>query len=375
VVALSSGECGLAVRLWHIVAVVGIGVAVGILEPGRWEFALGQATLYVFLPPLLFEAAWSLDYRAIVRQWRPIAILAVPGVLLTAFVIAGALAMVGVPFGIALLTGSILSATDPIAVVAIFRRLRVPKTLATVVECESLFNDAVSVTLYRIALAFLAVSVVHPETLLGIAGAAIGGALGGIALGIALAWCVARLLQRRCNASIQVSATVLCAYGAYFAADAVHLSGIFATIACGIAVRFFERRWVTLTIAQDVVRFWDLAALVENVLVFFLVGAALRLGEVAQEPIFALTCVFGIVLSRVAVAWLLLPARYPPGWLAVVRVAGMRGALSLALAIALPASVPYRNAIVHATFAVAIVTLAVSALTTQRVVLRIQRAS
>lgn len=360
-------------RLWHIVVVVGIGIAVGIVEPGRWEFALGQATLYVFLPPLLFEAAWSLDYRAIVRQWRSIAVLAGPGVLLTAFVIAGALALVGVPFGVAFLTGSILSATDPIAVIAVFRRLRVPKTLATVVECESLFNDAVAVTLYLTALAAIGVAAVDAEAMFRIAGEAIGGALGGVLLGIALAWCVARLLRRRGNAVVQVGATVLCAYGAYFAADAAHCSGIFATVACGIAVRYFERRWVTLTIAQDVVRFWDLAALVANVLVFFLVGAALQVGQVAQEPVFALACVLGIAAARVGVACLLLPARYPQGWLAVVRVAGMRGALSLALAIALPVSMPYRSAILHATFVVAVVTLAVSALTAQRVVRRVQR--
>ncbi len=143
-------------KLWQIIAVVGVGIVFGVFAPGRFAYALGHGALYVFLPPLLFEAAWNLNYKAIIRQWPAIATLAGPGVVLTALIVAGALTIVHVPFGPAFLTGAILSATDPIAVVAVFRRIRVPKTLATIVECESLFNDAVAVMLYRIVLAALA---------------------------------------------------------------------------------------------------------------------------------------------------------------------------------------------------------------------------
>jgi monovalent cation:H+ antiporter, CPA1 family len=144
------------VRLWQIVLIVGLGIGYGLIEPDRFAYALGHATLYVFLPVLLFEAAWNLSYKAIARNWVAIATLAGPGVLLTALIVAGALAIVRVPFGPALLTGAILCATDPIAVVAIFRRLKVPRTLVTIVECESLFNDAVAVALYRGVLVALA---------------------------------------------------------------------------------------------------------------------------------------------------------------------------------------------------------------------------
>src|ERR1700734_2558557 len=132
-------------KLWHILAIVGAGVAFGIFQPGRFTYALGHATLYIFLPPLLFEASWNLGFRAIRRQSRAIATLARLCVLLTPLVVAGALSVVRVPFGPAFLAGAILSATDPIAVIAVFRRMRVPRTLATIVECESLFNDAVAV--------------------------------------------------------------------------------------------------------------------------------------------------------------------------------------------------------------------------------------
>lgn len=344
-------------KLWHIVIVVAAGVVYGAAEPGKLTYAFGHATLYVFLPPLLFEAAWNLNYRAIARQWPAIATLAGPGVLITALIVAVALTIVHVPFGAAFLTGAILSATDPIAVVAVFRRLHVPKTLSTIVECESLFNDAVAVVLYR-------------GVLTGAALWAFGGSIGGVVLGIALAFVVARVLRNLANANAQIAATVFCAYGAYFAADYLQLSGIFAAIACGIALRYFERRWMTLRIADEVRQFWDLAALGANVLVFFLAGAALQIGHVAQEPSFVVACLVAVALARVAVAALLLPCGFPREWTAVVRAAGMRGALSLALAIALPKSTPYREAIIDATFAVALATIAASALTTDSVVRR-----
>ncbi len=360
-------------KLWQILAVVAAGIVCGIFEPGRFTYALGHATLFVFLPPLLFEAAWNLNYRAIVRQWPAIATLAGPGVILTALVVAGTLTVVRVPFGAALLTGAILSATDPIAVVAIFRRLKVPKTLVTIVECESLFNDAVAVLFYRAVLAGLAVGTGAVNLAL-VSVVAIGGALGGIVFGVALAYVLARILRGTHGASAQIAATAICAYGSYFAADSLHLSGIFATIAAGIAIRYFERRRLTLKVADDVVRFWEIVAVAANAGVFFLVGSGLQIARVAREPIFVVACIVAIALARMVVAGLLLPGGYPREWLDVIRVAGIRGALSLALAVALPAGTPYRGAIIDATFAVALATLVAGALTATRVVERVARA-
>jgi len=358
------------VKLWQILLVVGLGIGYGFIEPGRFAYAFGHATLYVFLPALLFEAAWNLNYRAIRRQWVAIAALAGPGVLLTALIVAGALAIVRVPFGPALLTGAILSATDPIAVVAVFRRLKVPTTLATIVECESLFNDAAAVALYRGVLVALAMGAASAGTIAVVAAETLGAAAGGVLLGIGLAFVIARTLRGSRDARVQIVATVLCAYGAYFAADALQLSGIFATIACGIALRFFERSWIRLSIAEEVNRFWDVGALLANVLVFFMVGAALQIGRVAQEPVFVVACIVAIAIARGVVAGLLLPGPYPREWIDVVRVAGMRGGLCLALALALPPGIPYREAIVDAAFAVSLATLAAAAFTLVPVVRR-----
>jgi CPA1 family monovalent cation:H+ antiporter len=362
------------VKFGQIALAVVLGIAFGLLEPGRLEYAFGHATLYVFLPALLFEAAWNLEYKAVRRHWAAIATLAGPGVLLTALIVAGALAVVRVPFGPALLAGAVLSATDPIAVVAVFRRLKVPKSLVTIVECESLFNDAAAVALYRGVLAAIAFGAVNGVDVARVAAQTLGASAGGVLLGVAIALAAARALRERGDPRLQIAATIVCAYGAYFAADYLRLSGIFATIACGIALRYYERRWITLRIAEDVNRFWDVGALLANALVFFLVGAALEVGRIAREPAFAVACIVAVALARVVVSGLLLPSPYPREWLAVVRAAGMRGALSLALALAIPAAVPYREAIVDATFAVALATLAAGGLTLVPIVRRAARA-
>lgn len=360
-------------KFWQILVVVGLGVAYGLVEPERFAYALGHATLYVFLPALLFEAAWNLNYKAILRHWQAIATLAGPGVLITALIVAGALAVVRVPFGPALLTGAILCATDPIAVVAIFRRLKVPKTLATIVECESLFNDAVAIALYRGVLVVLSLGMSSGGAIALVGLQTLGSAAGGVVIGVALAFLIARVLRVSRNAAIQIAATIVAAYGSYFAAEYLHLAGIFATIACGIALRYYERSWMTLSIAEDVDRFWDIGALLANALVFFMVGAALEIGRVAREPVFVVACLVAIAVARIVVGGLLLPGGYPREWIDVVRVAGMRGALSLVLALAIPVGVAYRSAIIDAAFAVALATLAAGSLTVVPVVARVAR--
>lgn len=351
-------------KLWHIAGLVLAGVAYGLVEPGELTYAFNQSALYLLLPALLFEAAWNLRWRAMTRGWRAIFILAVPGVLLTALLIAGALAVVRVPFQTGLLTGAILSATDPIAVVAVFRRVRVPVLLSTIVECESLFNDAISVALYRaILLVVLAGTGSGAREVTGVALIAVAGVLGGIAIGVAIAFVASAALRNRNDGALQMFVTLVCAYGSYFAADRAGCSGIFATIACGVSMRVFERRWISLSVASNVHQFWDVIALAANTIVFFLVGAALDVSIVTHAIIFVIATLAGVAIARFAVSGMLLGSGYPRGWLDVIRVAGMRGALSLALAISLPQGVPDRDWIVDATFAVALITIVSSVFT------------
>ena len=360
-------------RLWQIVGLVVLGVLYGLIKPGQLTFTFGQATLYVLLPALLFEAAWNLQWRALVRQWRAILFLSVPGVALTALIIAGALSVVRVPFPQALLAGAILSATDPIAVVAVFRRLPVPVMLSTIVECEALFNDAVAVVLYRAVLAIALSRSFDGVNIMRVSGLAIAGSVGGIAIGIGVAFAAAWLLRGRKREAPQILATFVCAYGTYFLADRLGCSGIFATIASGVALRYFERHWVSLTVAENVNGAWSLFALAANVVVFFLVGAALDVTILRLQPVFVIAALVGVAVARGVLAVLLVPGGYPREWLDVISAAGMRSALSVALALAIPQNLPGREAIITATFAVALATIVSSSITVPRAVARVRK--
>lgn len=360
-------------KLWQIAAITLAGVVYGVFEPGQLTDAFRSLTLYVLLPALLFEGAWNLDYRVMRRQWAAVLTLTVPGVAITALIVAGALSVVRVPFGTVLLAGAILSATDPIAVVAAFRRLPVPRTLRTIVECESLFNDAIAVVLYRAVLLVVMTSGAGVARVAAVTAGALGGSIAGIVFGIGIAFIAASAMRNRKSASLQIATTIVCAYGSYFLAEYLHASGIFATIASGIGLRYFERRWVSWELAEDVEGFWEIVSLAANALVFFLIGAALDAARIANAAVFVVAALIGVAVSRAAVSALLMPARFPREWLSVVRVAGLRGALSLALAIALPEQIAYREAIIVATFAVALATIVSSTFTVPPVVARVAR--
>lgn len=358
-----------AVKLWHIAALLIAGLAVGAIFPYRLTQIFGEATLYVFLPALIFEAAWNLDLHLMRQAWKPIVLLAVPGVAVTAAVIAVCVHFIGTfAWGAALTLGAILSATDPIAVVAVFRRLQVPRELAVIVESESLLNDAVAVVVYRAVIASLLLSGTGGEiwhatwqALLGVAA--------GIALGVAIAYVAAFAMRKQVAGPVQAIASFAGAYGGYVLADRLNWSGIFAVLAFGIALREFERHRISVTAAEGVENIWEFAALVANVALFFLIGAALDFRRLTHT----LPAV-GVTLAAVFVARALLangllrlvPKRVHPVWRSVVRMAGIRGALSLALALATPQEIGQRSLLIDATMGVVIVTILIGSLTLGR---------
>ncbi len=355
-------------KLWHIALLIVAGLVVGEAKPGALAETFRIATLYVFLPALIFEAAWNLDFSLMRRAWIPIVMLAVPGVAISAAVVAFVVHRLGgVAPATALMIGAILSATDPVAVVAIFRRLKVPPVLATIVESESLLNDAIAVVLYRAVIA----------SILGGASAAVAGnaalqagvgSLLGIALGIATGALAAIALRKRNGVAVQSAATFVAAYGAYLIAEHVHWSGIFALISCGIAMRELERRSIDVEVALGVERVWSVAATIANAILFFLVGAAVQPSRLLHERQVLLWTLASVLLARAVVAYGLLSL--VPGmrgsWKALVRLAGVRGVLSLALALAIPGEIAGRAEAIDAVFLVVIFTLLLGALTLDR---------
>jgi monovalent cation:H+ antiporter, CPA1 family len=339
------------VRVPAAVALVAIGAFFQIPPP----FAFGDTLLFVFLPPLIFEAAWNLDLGALRRTaWR-IALLAVPGTLATALVVAGALVLVGVlPSGPAALFGAIVAATDPVAVVAAFRRVKVPADLRTLVEGESLSNDGVALILFAFALPIAAgaTASIAADALLGVLEVA-GGTLIGVVAGIVCAG----VLRGTHAAEYEVTVTIVLAYVAYLGATALHCSGIFATAAGAIALRaMLVRMPRVITNADDVDRVWTALAFMANAVVFLATGLVIRPDRIAHEPWLVLAAIAGVVLARVALS---LAATRVRAEQITIFLAGMRGALPLALALSLPDTLPFRPQIIDGTFAVVLFTVVV----------------
>lgn len=342
------------IRIPPAVLLVAVGAVAAAFFHVRLPFDFGPAVLYVFLPPLVFEAAWSIELRALRSQLRRVVMLAFPGALVTAAGVAAASTGVGgLALAPALVLGAMLAATDPLPVVAVFRTLGIPAQVKALVEGESLMNDGVAVALYGIALAVVAGAAASwpAEAVLGIAGM-----IGGVAIGVAcgaLVWAVLRAIDL---SEYEVLATVALAYAAYVIAASLHCSGIFATASGAVALRALLAQRSHIANRSDVDTFWNACAAITNAIVFLGAGLTIDLPRAVHEPVLVIATLAVVLLLRIPLA---LIAGDSPADRALVFFAGMRGALTLALALALPDDVPQRAEIIDVVFAVVLVTLVI----------------
>jgi CPA1 family monovalent cation:H+ antiporter len=363
------------VRIPAAVALVVIGALVAIAHPFSLPFSFGPTLLFVFLPPLIFEAAWTLSPTSLRAMARPIFALAVPGVVVTSFVIAAVMLAAGaLPFDLAFLLGAIVSATDPVAVIAVFRQMRVPLDLATLVEGESLLNDGVAIALFSVALRFADPSLPNPSIPREFAHA-IAGVIAGVGIGVIGAFLLGEVIRFAQTRAAELTGTIVLAYGTYTIAAGLDVSGVFATAAAGITLRAISGRIITAQEPAEIDRFWDAIAYVINAFVFLGTGLVIRVDRILHEPFLVIVAIAAVLLSRGVVAYFMLPLfprlRAQKGARTVTFVAGIRGALALALALDLPPSVPQRPEIIDAVFAIVFVTLAVQGFAIQPVLRRL----
>jgi CPA1 family monovalent cation:H+ antiporter len=342
------------IRVPAAVLLVALGMGAGAFLHVQPPFAFGPTVLFVCLPPLIFEGAWVLDLRHAGSNWARIVPLALPGTIFVAFAIAGTLVLSGtLSFAPALLLGAIVSATDPVAVIAVFRTVQVPPSLRAIVQAESLSNDGVAVVLYSVALA-LATGASLPwgdPWAWGIFAIA-----GGIAIGALCALPLWGALLATDASEYEVTGTVGLAYVSYLIADAVHASGILATAAAAVTLRALLIRRPHLTNRRDVDVFWNAAAYMVNAVLFLATGLVIDPARALHEPLLVAVALLVVLGSRAVLAWFVAPDMRTR---ATVFLAGMRGALPLALALALPVSLAERPAIIDAVFATVFVTLVV----------------
>jgi CPA1 family monovalent cation:H+ antiporter len=360
----------------YTLGLVVVGLLIGFFVRNPGISLTPDLVLFVFLPALLFEGSWSISVRLLQENWVTIFLLAIPGVLLEVVLIAVPLYFLTIlDWSGAFLLSAILSPTDPVAVLGLFRQLKVNAKLSTIIEGESLFNDGVAGALYQVFLALVLVSA-HSQPLSG--GQAwlngIGTFLlntgGGVLIGSVFGFLVSRVVRHIDDPLIETTITIVTAYGVYLVADFLHTSGILAVILAGLIVGSYGRSiGMSERTREAVDDFWSMIAFLANAFVFLLVGMQLNppLFLSAQQDVTLLaTAALAIVAVLVArfVMVLLLPRKAPLGislrsWRFVIFWSGLRGALSLALVLALPIDVPDRSALVFSTYAVVLFTLLV----------------
>jgi CPA1 family monovalent cation:H+ antiporter len=370
-------------KMPYTVALVVAGILLsqsGWLDPPH----LTKDLLYpVFLPGLLFEAAFHLDFRCFWQNKWVIGLLAVPGVILgtalTAGLLSPVLGWVAADWHLGLIPalafGALISATDPIAVVALFKTLGAPTRLTVLVEAESLLNDGTAVVLFTLV---LGMATGQAMTVSGAVVAFLAVAGLGACIGLAVGYCVSRAIQIQEDPMVEITLTTLAAYGSFLLAEHLHLSGVMATVAAGMVCGSYgARTGMSPSTRLAVESFWNYVAYALNSVIFLLIGFEIHVNRLlaAWLPISATFIVVLVSRSLVVFGAASLVGRTSERlqwqWRAALVWGGLRGGLSMVLALALPASFPQRALIITLTFGVVALTILLQGLTIAPLLMRL----
>lgn len=324
-----------------------------------------DAVLLVFLPPIVYFAAFEFSDEDTRMQWTPITLLAVPLVLVTIGAVAWvAHAVTGLSWAAAFTLGAILGPTDPVAATSVVRSMGGSERMATMLEGESLVNDGTGITAFRVAVGVAGGEAFH------VGGAVLefaGVAAGGIALGAVVGWVSAQLRRRLDAPQLEITVALLTAYGAFAGAERLHLSGILAAVTAGFVVGRVPGIFSPQGRLQQL-GFWAAVSFLAESLLFLLVGLAFAdvagdteggIGTVLAQAVLLGAIVIGLRLLWVFTVPYLRRGERVTGKRErfIIGVGGMRGAVSVALALAVPTDVAGRDEILLLTSGTVLVTL------------------
>ena len=322
-------------RIPYTVGLVLIGLALSLLSETRIEIS-PQIILALLVPPLIFEAAFHLRWDDLRRDFWLILLLAAPGVILTTLFVGTVIAWgTGLAIQAALVFGALVSATDPVAVVALFRRLGVPRRLQVLLEGESLFNDGTAIVMFNLMIAIalagqfnLAASFRDFFTVAG------GGVLIGIALGIITSQVIARIR----DPLVETTLTTVLAFGSYLVAELFHVSGVLAVAAAGIINGNTGPSGMSATTRLVVFNFWEYAAFIANSFIFLLIGLTFDLDVMIANWTAIIWAILAALAARAAsiYGFSFWGREISRKWKHVLFWGGLRGAITLALALSLP---------------------------------------
>jgi monovalent cation/hydrogen antiporter len=383
------------------IALVAGGALLGLI-PKLPQFPFDpQLILVVVLPPILYQASLLTSWTDFKANMRPIGLLAIGLVVATTVAVGAALKLVvpDIPWAAAFVLGAIVSPPDAVAATAILSRLNIPRRLVTILEGESLVNDASGLVLYKFAIAAV---LTGTFSLVDASGQFVAVSIGGVAVGIALAFVFIAVHRHLGDPFIEVLTTLTIPYAAYIVAESLHVSGVLAVVAAGLLRGRYSPELVSAEMRIIARSVWNLLVFLLNSLIFMLIGmqmsdvVASLVGRYSGWQLAALGLLVTTVAIGVRFAWVY-PAAYLPRWLSgdlrqqepeprkrelfIISWCGMRGIVSLAAALALPLTLPggqpfpHRNLIIFLTFFVIAATLVGQGLTLAPLIRRLKVSS
>jgi CPA1 family monovalent cation:H+ antiporter len=366
-------------NLPYTIALTLVGLIISLLHfgPEIAETGFGKELIFfVMLPPLLFQGALHLELNRLLQNFWPICFFAILGVLISTFVIGGLFLWMG-GIGnllVALLFGAMISPTDPVSVLAIFRATRVPDNLRYLVEGESLFNDGTGVVLFTIILdMILGAGEFHAMHAVG---EFVKVAAGGLVLGGLLGFVVFLILRNLDDHLLENTICLVLAYGSFWVAESIHFSGVIATVMAGLMVGNYGRRFsMSEKTTETVETFFESIDFLINSLLFILIGIELQtlsLQDVTHNIRPLIVAIAAMLLARAVVVYPLYFATNlvgrvrPPEWSHVLFWGGLRGSIPIALLLGLPRNMmlnTYRTPLLVAGFGVVFFSLVVQGIT------------
>jgi len=358
-----------SIRFPYTVALVLVGLAIGAFHVVEAPHLTKELLFAVILPGLLFEASFNIDAKEFWASRLTVGSLAVPGVVaaiaITAVLVSAMMAGFSLDpsFGwrYGLVFGALIAATDPIAVTALFAQMKVGHRLSALVEGESLLNDGTSVVLFTLILAFVSGATSTVAAFVWQFVYIVGG---GVLAGALIGSLAVQVTKRIDDPSLEIALTVIAAYGSFALAEEIGCSGVIATVTAGLlAGTYGWDRGMSEATRAAVTTFWDYIAFALNSVVFLLIGFEVQLGALAAwAPVIGVAYLatligrFAVVLG-VTTMLSRTRERIPFSWVAVLTWGGLRGALSMVLALALPAELPHRTQLIAMTYGVVLLSL------------------
>lgn len=377
---IAAGVCK-NIPIPYTVFLVILGIILGVLARNGHEFEAllefqltPDLVLFLFLPALIFESAFNLDARQLLKEIAPVLVLAILALLLsTAIIGTGLWLALKIPVLLALLFGALISATDPVAVIALFKELGAPGRLTVLVEGESLLNDATAIVVFKIILGLILGGTLTMSAVGGAVGDFFIVFFGGILVGAVIGTVLSEILYRlNVGVSSYLIMSIVLAYSCFVLAEhELHVSGVMAVVAAGISLAMFGVSRIPQAATHIIKETWEMIVLVCNSLLFLLVGLSINVSQLVSHIDEILIAIVLMLAARAAGIYTLVPAtvrvfklpHVTMGERHVMWWGGLKGGLAIAIVLSIPESMQGKSLLLYLTLGTVMFTLLANATT------------